>query len=124
LIPSLPTYVVNNLGYPKGELWILYLVAGIFSFISLRIAGLAVDRFSSFIVGTVASAAVMILVGSWLVVELRIPILAIYIGFMTFNAFRNVSYNTLTSKVPNPEERARLMSIQSTVQHGDMGLGA
>jgi hypothetical protein len=39
-------------------------------------------------------------------------------------AFRNVSYSTLTSKVPSAGERARFMSIQSSVQHGASALGA
>jgi Na+/melibiose symporter-like transporter len=48
----------------------------------------------------------------------------VFIAFMTVNAFRNVSYNTLTSKVPEQAERARFMSIQSTVQLGAMGLAS
>ena len=31
--------------------------------------------------------------------------------------FRNVAYNTLTSRVPLPAERARFTSMQSAVQH-------
>ena len=37
---------------------------------------------------------------------------------------RNVAYNTLTSKVPEPAERARFMSFQSAVQHVASALGA
>ena len=37
---------------------------------------------------------------------------------------RNVSYNTLASKVPDPSERARFMSFQSAVQHLASALGA
>src|SRR6476661_6275530 len=32
--------------------------------------------------------------------------------------FRNVAYNTLASRVPEPELRARFQSMQSAVQHG------
>jgi len=39
-------------------------------------------------------------------------------------AFRNVSYNTLTTRVPHSGERARFMSIQSAVQHGASASGA
>jgi hypothetical protein len=38
--------------------------------------------------------------------------------FMLANGLRNVSYNTLTSKVVEPELRARFQSLQSAVQHG------
>jgi hypothetical protein len=52
------------------------------------------------------------------------PILPWFIGFFIAMAFRNVSYNTLTSKVPEPAWRARFMSIQSAVQHGASSMGA
>ena len=38
--------------------------------------------------------------------------------------FRNVAYNTLTSRVPRSEERARFMSFQSAVQHIASSMGA
>src|SRR5262249_28331209 len=94
------------------------------SFVAMRFAGRSVDRWGSFRVGSVSSVAVILLVYFWLVVGLAIPIMAVFIAFMTVNAFRNVAYNTLTSKGPAPGERARFMSIQSTVQHAGMGLGA
>src|SRR5262245_47301757 len=37
---------------------------------------------------------------------------------------RNVSYNTLATRVPEPAERARFMSFQSAVQHLASALGA
>ena len=52
------------------------------------------------------------------------PVLAIFIGFMGTSGFRNVAFNTLTSKVPRPAERARFMSIQSAVQHAASAAGA
>jgi Na+/melibiose symporter-like transporter len=39
-------------------------------------------------------------------------------------AFRNVPYNTLTTRVPGPSERARFQSLQSAVQHGASALAA
>ena len=44
--------------------------------------------------------------------------------FMLGIGLRNVSYNTLTTKVPTPRERARFLSIQSAVQHASASLGA
>ena len=52
------------------------------------------------------------------------PVMAIFVLFMLAMAFRNVSYNTLTSKVPLPDERARFGSIQSSVQHLASAIGA
>jgi Na+/melibiose symporter-like transporter len=52
------------------------------------------------------------------------PVWLLFVLFMTAMAFRNVSYNTLTTKVPGPTERARFQSIQSSIQHGASALGA
>jgi predicted MFS family arabinose efflux permease len=50
--------------------------------------------------------------------------MAIFVGWMLGSAFRNVAYNTLTSKVPLPDERARFSSVQSAVQHLASAIGA
>ncbi len=52
------------------------------------------------------------------------PVIGIFIVFMLAMGFRNVAYNTLTSKVPRSDERARFMSIQSAVQHAASAAGA
>jgi hypothetical protein len=46
-----------------------------------------------------------------------VPAPAMFMLFMFSLGLRNVAYNTLTSKVPKPLERARFMSMQSAVQH-------
>jgi predicted MFS family arabinose efflux permease len=125
LIPNFPAFVQRNLGYPRDRYELLYTVAGAFSFLSMRVAGRAVDRWGSFKVGSLSSLAVMWLVWTWFIGNPTfLPVMAVFILFMVLNAFRNVSYNTLTSKVPRPAERARFMSMQSMVQHSAMGLGA
>ncbi len=43
---------------------------------------------------------------------------------MVSNGLRNVSYNTLTTKVPAPQVRARFQSLQSAIQHGASALAA
>jgi predicted MFS family arabinose efflux permease len=48
----------------------------------------------------------------------------VFIFFMMSSSFRNVSYNTLVSKVPHPEERASFSSVQSAVQHMAAASGA
>ena len=46
-----------------------------------------------------------------------LPMMVLFVGFMFSSSFRNVAYNTLTTKVPRPQERAAFMSVQSAVQH-------
>jgi hypothetical protein len=53
-----------------------------------------------------------------------VPVPAIFVGIMFSMAIRNLSYNTLTSRVPEPHERAAFMSVQSAVQHFAAAIGA
>ena len=125
VIPNIPAYVQKNLGYPRDSFELLYFAGGACSFFAMRLAGYTVDRFGSAIVGSAATVVVATL--TWLffiVAPPWLPVLGVFIGFMTVMAFRNVAYNTLTSRVPSPSERARFMSIQSMVQHLASGIGA
>jgi predicted MFS family arabinose efflux permease len=118
VIPNISAYVQQNLGYPRDGLGILYLVGGGVSFFVVRLVGVLVDRFGSFRVGTFGTLmlAVVLYVG-FIDPAPPVPVLFIFVGFMVAMSFRNLSYNTLTSKVPEPHERAQFMSLQSAVQH-------
>lgn len=125
LIPNIAAYLQQNLGYPRGNLQQVYFFGGIVSFVTLRIAGPKVDRLGAFRVGTVGAllAAAFTYVGfihypRWL------PIPVFFMGFMLAMGMRNVSYQTLTSRVPSPSVRARFMSLQSAVTHMFSALAA
>ena len=125
VIPNISSYVQYNLAYPREHLEILYLSGGTVSFFALRLVGRLVDRYGSFKVGTVGSALVLgVMYSGFAMVPPPIPIVAVFVLFMTAMSFRNVAYNTLTSKVPSPAERARFMSLQSAVQHSASAFGA
>jgi Na+/melibiose symporter-like transporter len=49
------------------------------------------------------------------------PVMLLYVSFMVTLGGRNVAYNALTTKVPRPRERARFLSLQSTVYHAAAG---
>jgi predicted MFS family arabinose efflux permease len=125
IVPNIAPYLLYNLGYPRARLGLLYLVGGVVSFVAMRGVGLLVDRFGSARVGTFG-----MLFGSTVVycgfarVPPLFPVLLLFVLFMLAMPFRNVAYNTLTSKVPRAEERARFSSIQSSVQHLASALGA
>jgi predicted MFS family arabinose efflux permease len=125
LVPNISAYLQGNLGYPRAELGWLYFGGGAVSFFSTRFAGGMVDRFGSLrtVVLGVALLAVSIFVG-FILTPPPIPIISVFMLFMLAMGFRNVAYNTLTSKVPRPEERAQFMSLQSAVQHMASALGA
>lgn len=125
LIPNIAAFVQNNLGYPREQLGLLYGAGGLVSFATLRAIGRAVDRLGSFRVamaGALLGATVTWVGFVW--ADPAIPVMAIFVAFMFASGLRNVAYSTLTSKVPAPEERARFMSLQSTVQHLGSAAGA
>jgi len=125
LVPHISSYVQQNLGFPRGRLGLLYMAGGTVSFLALRIAGRMVDRFGCFRVSVPATALTMLVIylGFFQSPPL-LPVFAIFVLFMTATGFRNVSFNTLLSRVPSARERARFMSIQSAVQHAASALGA
>ena len=125
VIPNISAYVQYNLGYPRAQLGLLYLCGGVASFVATQTAGPLIDRFGSFKVGSFGTLALVIAVGGGFVLAPPIfPVLGIFVGMMFALGFRNVAYNTLTTKVPRSDERARFMSIQSAVQHGASAAGA
>ncbi|MFN7133340.1 MAG: MFS transporter, partial [Myxococcales bacterium] len=125
LIPNISAYVQQNLAYPRERLGLLYLAGGIVSFFAMRVVGRLVDRFGSFRVGTAGSLLLAgVLYVGFVDYVAGLPVMAIFVLFMLAMSFRNVAYNALTTKVPEPSERARFMSIQSAVQHLASAAGA
>ena len=125
LIPNISAYVQRNLGYPRARLGLLYFIGGLVSLVGLQLAGRFTDRFGSFRVGTAGSLFLAFaIVAGFVLSPPLFPVAGIFITFMLALSFRNVAYNTLTSKVPRSSERARFMSIQSAVQHAASAAGA
>ena len=125
VIPNISPYVIYNLGYPRAQLGLLYLVGGAVSFVAMRGVGVLVDRWGSARVGTFGTLFVSsVIYMGFARFPPVLPVMAIFVLFMLGMAFRNVAYNTLTTKVPLPPERARFASIQSAVQHLASAIGA
>jgi predicted MFS family arabinose efflux permease len=127
VIPNISAYVQFNLGLPRSQLQWVYGIGGVVSFATLRAVGRLVDRFGSFRVGTVASLILAFAFEVMFVHPPRaLPWAAMAMAIFLFFALssRNVSYNTLATKVPEPAERARFLSFQSAVQHLASALGA
>jgi predicted MFS family arabinose efflux permease len=125
LIPNISAYVQENIGYPREHLWMLYFGGGIASLVSMQVVGRLVDRYGAFRLGLAGALALSVTtyVG-FINYPVGFPVILIYVAFMTSAAFRNVAYNTLASRVPQPAWRARFMSLQSSVQHLASALGA
>ncbi len=128
LIPNMASYMQLNLSFPRELIKYAYMLGGVMSFASTQIGGRLVDRFGSFRVGTTGAAMSVVIVYAFYFRQLVMPSAAVvylcFVLFMLANGLRNVSYNTLTSKVVEPEVRARFQSLQSAVQHGSAALAA
>jgi predicted MFS family arabinose efflux permease len=125
LMPNIATWVQFNLGYPREQLPWLYLVGGILSFVTMRVAGGLTDRHGAAWVAT-GGVALFIVNTYFAFIEPShaIPILPLFAGFMVTSSFRVVPMQALSSRVPQPHERARFMSLQSAVQHMAGAVGA
>jgi predicted MFS family arabinose efflux permease len=125
VIPNLPAYVQNDLGYPRAHFQYLLAVGGCASFVTLRLVGRLVDRWGSFRAGSLGVAASLAVM--W-VLFVRppspAPVMLLYVAFLVALGARNVAYNALTTRVPRPQERARFLSLQSTVYHAASGAAA
>jgi predicted MFS family arabinose efflux permease len=125
LIPNISAYFQFNRGYPRDELGILYLVGGVISFGTTRLAGWLTDRHGSPAVATGGAIFFStVLITGFAHPIAAVPVMAIFVGFMISNSFRFVPMQTLSSRVPEPRERARFMSAQSAVQHLAASIGA
>jgi predicted MFS family arabinose efflux permease len=128
VIPSIAPYLRLNFGFPQEHLKWAYGIGGVASFFATQLGGRLVDRFGSFRVGTAGAVLVIAVVFTEFYLPwTSVPSWAVVGGFVAFmlaNGIRNVSYNTLTSKVPGPEVRARFQSLQSSVQHAASALAA
>jgi predicted MFS family arabinose efflux permease len=122
VIPNFPSWVLNNLGYPRDRLPLLVGVGGLASFITLRLVGQLVDRYGSVRITVGSTLATLAILYVYFVhPPTPAPVLLLHVSFMVALGARNVAYNALTSKVPRPAERARFLSIQSTVYHAVAG---
>jgi len=125
IIPNLSAYWQFNIGYPRERLGMLYLVGGAVSFATMRISGKLVDRFGSTIVATFGTALYVstIFVG-FIQPVLWLPVMAVFVTFMVTGTFRMIPMQTLSSRVPEPAERARFMSAVTFVQSMAAAAGA
>ncbi len=125
IIPHLSGFAQLNLGYPRARLEWLYGAGGLATFMLVRLIGRWVDRVGSFRVSLLGSALLSAIL--WLGFAQSspvLPVMVIFVGFMLAGAVRNIANQALSTRVPSMMERARFMSMQSTVQHLASSAGA
>ncbi|MCC6897327.1 MAG: MFS transporter [Polyangiaceae bacterium] len=125
IVPNITSYLQFNLGYPRARLGMLYLVGGVLSFFTMRVAGRVADRFGTSAVVTFGTLLFIVATVTGFVFQhALLPIIVVFALFMISGSFRMVPMNALATRVPRATERARYMSIQSTVQHVGAAMGA
>jgi predicted MFS family arabinose efflux permease len=125
VVPFISPFLQHNLGYPREKIGTLYMVGGVASFVAMRIVGYWVDR---------AGASRMVLLGTLFYATALytcfihpmawLPTMFVFTLFMLSGSVRMVPMQTLATRVPRPEQRARFMSAQSVVQHVASAIGA
>jgi predicted MFS family arabinose efflux permease len=125
VIPNISTYIQHNMHYPRDALSVLYLAGGGVSFITMRLVGRYVDSLGAPRISAIGTALFVSILFIAFVIEWRsLPVVALFVVFMSAMGIRNVSMSALSTRVPAPFERARFMSIQSAVQHVASAFGA
>lgn len=125
IIPNLAAYVQFNLGFPREQLGLMYMAGGATSFIILRIAGQVVDRTQASVVSAACACVLAVLFYFGIIAQpVHLPVIAIYILFMMGSSLRNVSNNTLASKIPEARQRAGFLALMSSTSQVAAALGA
>ena len=125
VIPNIAAFVQKNLGYPRENLGFMYMSGGLASLIAMQIAGRVTDRVGALKTATFGTAVLLTaLIFGFAHHEPAFTPAVIAGLFMTGTSIRAISFNTLTSRVPQPNERGAFMSVQSTIQHVASATGA
>lgn len=125
VLPNLSAFVQHNQGFPRAGLYSLYLLGGVASFGVMRLAGGLIDRLGPTPVAALSCALLAAVLGAWFLGQApRLPVLALGVGLMSSISLRNVAYNALLLRAPDPPERAGFLSLQSALGHLGSAAGA
>ncbi len=125
LFPNIASYLQRNVNFPRDHMTYLYFAGGFASLIATRIAGPMVDKLGPTVVFFIGFCGFTS--GAFLSFYFEQPLIVPYVTFamiMFFGNFRNIAMQTISSLVPEAQDRASFMSMQSTVQHISCSLGA
>ena len=118
MMPFGSAFAVNNLGVSQQELPLIFMLTGVSSLIVMPLVGKLSDKYNKFTIFVVGSiwAVVMTLVYTNLsVTPLYLIIILNILLFMGISS-RMIPSSTLTSAIPNVQDRGAFMSINSSLQ--------
>lgn len=125
LVPHLSGFFQANRGLDRAMLGHVYFYGGIASFISLRLVGKGIDRVGPVRFIAVANTGLILcILLEFLHPTGLIDITLFYILFMILNSGRMVAVSSTATRVAPANERARMQSVYSAMQHLGSSLGA
>ncbi|MFN8548720.1 MAG: MFS transporter [Candidatus Eisenbacteria bacterium] len=125
MIPNIAAYLQYNAGFPREKLGSLYLMGGIASFAAMRGAGVLTDRWSGTGVSLLGTSLFLaVLVVGFLTGAPLLPVTVCFVAFMVSMTMRGVPLSALSTRVPREDERARFLSLQSSIQHLAAAIGS
>ncbi|MFQ3576354.1 MAG: MFS transporter [Cytophagales bacterium] len=125
-IPFISPYLINNIGYARKDLWMIYFFGGIISFIASRFIGRLIDIHGNrkmVLFGTLFSVFPILLVTNMPIVPMFV-VLSISTLFFLGNSGRMVPAVNLLNGVVKSTDRGKFMSINSFFQNISLGLAS
>lgn len=126
IMPFTTAFLVNNVNIAQTDLWMIFLVTGLSSMVTMPLIGRisdSIDKFKLFAMGTVLAAIMVIFytnltpVPVWVVIIINVIMFAGIMG-------RIVPSQALNMGIPNMADRGAYMSINSSLQQAAGGIGA
>jgi predicted MFS family arabinose efflux permease len=128
VIPNIAPHLLQNLHLPRDPwLGVGYMIGGAASFLIMRIAGRANDRYGAARVSVVGTALMIGTLYFAFIAPGAIGIagvMTVFVTFMGAMSVRNVSMQSLATRVPRADQRAGYMSLQTTAQFLSSSAGA
>lgn len=126
IIPFISPSMVFNVGLKESELPLIYLVGGIFTFVSARVVGKLADKFGKINIFTVVATLSMIPI--FILTNLPKSSIAVAIGtttlFMILTTGRFIPAMAIITACCSKNMRGRFMSINSCVQQLASGIAS
>jgi MFS transporter, DHA1 family, inner membrane transport protein len=125
-IPSLPSFLVFNLGFAEDRLYLMYLCGGATTLVTTPLIGRLADRFGklrTFRVLAVLTAGVIALLTNLAPVPALVVLLVTTLFTVTTSG-RMVPAMALITSSARPASRGRFLSVTGSVQQMAMGLAS
>ena len=126
LMPFASTFNTNNLGISQEDLPLIFLITGCSSLITMPLIGKLSDKIDKYIVFCIGTVISMVMIGIYTHLGPTSLTVLIIINVIMFSGImsRMIPATTLTSGIPDPQDRGAFMSINSSVQQVSGGIAS